>query len=82
MYILLIQRTKAKDEVDPITEVFLDELENKYKLIVHPNKGDDVMVLIELVKEFGLGELRELPMIVYIFIECKSFFSIKEGKYP
>lgn len=73
MYILLIQRTKAKDEVDPITEVFLDKLENKYKLIVHPNKGDDVMVLIELVKEFGLGELRIANDCLYIHRVQKFF---------
>jgi imidazolonepropionase-like amidohydrolase len=37
-----------------LTEVFIDILANKNKLMVHLHKEDDVMVLIQLVKEFGI----------------------------
>jgi len=41
-------------EVEPLTEVFIDILSNKNKLMVHLHKEDDVMVLIQLAKEFGI----------------------------
>lgn len=45
---------KSIDEVDPTTEVFMDILSNKHRLMVHLHKEDDAMVLIQLVQEFGL----------------------------
>jgi imidazolonepropionase-like amidohydrolase len=45
---------KVTDEVDPLTEVFMDILSNKYKMMVHLHKEDDAMVLIQLVNEFGI----------------------------
>ena len=42
------------DEVEPITEIFLDILYGKYKMMVHVHKEDDVIVLIQLASEFGI----------------------------
>jgi imidazolonepropionase-like amidohydrolase len=51
---LLQMEKKVTDEVEPITEVFMDILSNKYKMMVHLHKEDDAMVLIQLVKELGI----------------------------
>src|SRR5919198_31495 len=45
---------KISDEIEPLTEIFMDILSNKYKMMVHLHKEDDVMVLIQLVNEFGI----------------------------
>jgi len=42
------------DEVEPITEVFFDIFSGKYKMMVHVHKEDDVIVLIQLAREFGI----------------------------
>jgi imidazolonepropionase-like amidohydrolase len=51
---LLQKEKKVTDEVEPLTEVFMDILSNKYKMMVHLHKEDDAMVLIQLVNEFGI----------------------------
>jgi imidazolonepropionase-like amidohydrolase len=51
---LLQMEKKVTDEVEPLTEVFIDILSNKYKMMVHLHKEDDVMVLIQLANEFGI----------------------------
>jgi imidazolonepropionase-like amidohydrolase len=43
---------KTTDEIEPLTEIFMDILSNKYKMMVHLHKEDDVMILIQLVNEF------------------------------
>src|SRR5919197_4557598 len=48
---------KVIDEAEPITEVFMNILSGKYKMMFHVHKEDDVMVLLQLVKEFGIKEL-------------------------
>lgn len=45
---------KTTDEIEPLTEIFMDILSNKYKMMVHLHKEDDVMILIQLVNEFGI----------------------------
>jgi len=45
---------KAIDEVEPITEVFMDILSGRFKVMFHVHKEDDIMVLIQLVREFGI----------------------------
>jgi imidazolonepropionase-like amidohydrolase len=47
---------KVIDEAEPITEVFMDILSGKYKMMFHVHKEDDIMVLLQLVKEFGVKE--------------------------
>jgi imidazolonepropionase-like amidohydrolase len=51
---LLKINKKITDEVEPLTEVFMDILSNKYKMMFHVHKEDDIMVLIELISEFGI----------------------------
>ena len=51
---LLDTGKKIIEEVEPLAEVFIDILSNKNKLMVHLHKEDDVMVLIQLAKEFGI----------------------------
>jgi len=47
-------KKKVTNEVEPLTEVFMDILSNKYKMMIHLHKEDDVMILIQLVNEFGI----------------------------
>lgn len=51
---LIQTEKKVIDEVEPITEVFMDILLGKYKMMVHVHKEDDIMVLIQLAEEFGI----------------------------
>lgn len=51
---LLKSEKKVIDEIDPTTELFIDILSNKHKLMVHLHKEDDARILIQLVKEFGI----------------------------
>ena len=51
---LIQTEKKVIDEVEPITEVFMDILLGKYKVMVHVHNEDDIMVLIQLAKGFGI----------------------------
>jgi imidazolonepropionase-like amidohydrolase len=51
---LLETEKKVIDEVEPLTELFMDILSNRFKMMVHVHKEDDIMVLIHLIKEFGI----------------------------
>jgi imidazolonepropionase-like amidohydrolase len=51
---LLQTEKKVMDEVEPLTEVFMDIISAEYKVMVHLHKEDDAIVLIQLVKEFGI----------------------------
>ena len=51
---LLETEKKVIDEVEPLTELFMDILSNRFKMMVHVHKEDDIMVLIQLIKEFGI----------------------------
>ena len=51
---LLETEKKVIDEVEPLTELFMDILLNRFKMMVHVHKEDDIMVLIQLIKEFGI----------------------------
>ena len=51
---LLEKKKKLIEEIDPQLELFLDILKKKYKLMVHVHKEDDVMIMIELIKEFKI----------------------------
>ena len=44
---LIQEEKKVIDEVEPITEAFIDILSGKYKMMVHVHKEDDVIVLIQ-----------------------------------
>ena len=51
---LLQKEKKIIDEVEPLTEVLMDILSGRFKMMFHVHKEDDIMVLIQLVKEFGI----------------------------
>lgn len=51
---LLETEKKVIEEVEPLTELFMDILSNRFKMMVHVHKEDDIMVLIQLIKEFGI----------------------------
>src|SRR3954447_8854031 len=51
---LLDSGKKSIEEVDPLTEVFIDILDQKHRMMVHLHKEDDVRILIQLVKEFNI----------------------------
>lgn len=51
---LIEKGNKVIDEVEPQTELFMDILSNKLKMMVHVHKEDDIMVLLQLIKEFGI----------------------------
>ena len=51
---LLETEKKVIDEVEPQTELFMDILSNKLKMMIHVHKEDDIMVLLQIIKEFGI----------------------------
>ena len=51
---LLDSGKKSIEEVDPQTEVFIDILAQKHRLMMHLHKEDDIRILIQLVKEFNI----------------------------
>jgi imidazolonepropionase-like amidohydrolase len=51
---LLQKEKKVIDEVDPLTEVLMDALSGRLKMMFHVHKEDDIMILIQLVREFGI----------------------------
>jgi imidazolonepropionase-like amidohydrolase len=51
---LLETEKKVIDEVEPLSELFMDILSNRLKMMVHVHKEDDIMVLLQLIKEFGI----------------------------
>ena len=52
--VLLKKKKKLREEVDPLTEIFMDILDRKLPLMVHVHKEDDIIVLMNLVDEFGI----------------------------
>jgi imidazolonepropionase-like amidohydrolase len=54
MQALVQKEKKIIDEVEPLTEVLMDILSGRFKIMFHVHKEDDIMVLIQLVKEFGI----------------------------
>jgi imidazolonepropionase-like amidohydrolase len=51
---LLETEKKVIDEVEPFTELFMEILSKRLKMMVHVHKEDDIMVLLQLIKEFGI----------------------------
>ncbi|HEC81898.1 MAG TPA: imidazolonepropionase [Thermoplasmatales archaeon] len=51
---LLKKKKKEPEEVEPLTDMFMDILDGKLPLMVHVHKEDDIVTLINLVKEFGV----------------------------
>ena len=51
---LLKKKKKIREEIEPLTEIFMDILDGKLPLMVHVHKEDDIIVLMNLVDEFGI----------------------------
>ncbi len=62
---LINKDKKDIDEVEPSTEVFMDLLSNKYKILAHLHKEDDAMLLVQLSKEFGLKVIANHCMDIF-----------------
>jgi imidazolonepropionase-like amidohydrolase len=43
---LLNECSKRRDEIDPVTEILMDVLNQKYKVMMHLHREDDVRFLI------------------------------------
>ena len=52
--VLLNKKKKLPEEVEPLTEMFIDILDGKLPLMVHVHKEDDIITLMQLVDEFGI----------------------------
>ncbi len=50
---LLKKKKKVREEVEPMTEVFMEILDGKVPLMAHVHKEDDTLILLNLMKEFG-----------------------------
>jgi imidazolonepropionase-like amidohydrolase len=70
---------KTLDEVDPLTEVFIDILDQKHKMMVHLHKEDDVRILIQLVKEFNIKAVANHCLDVH---RQEIFAALKENSIP
>ncbi|MFZ0327865.1 MAG: amidohydrolase family protein [Nitrososphaeraceae archaeon] len=76
---LIQEGKKVIDEVEPITEIFLDILYGKYKMMVHVHKEDDVIVLIQLASEFGIKVVANHCADVY---RTEVFAALKYASIP
>ncbi len=54
MKALLKKRKKIKEEVEPLTEIFMEILDGNTPLMVHAHKEDDILVLMKLMDEFEI----------------------------
>jgi imidazolonepropionase-like amidohydrolase len=73
----LINRDKKDiDEIDPVTEVFIDILSKRYKIMAHLHKEDDAILLVQLAREFGLDAIANHCMDIY----RKDIFSLLNSK--
>lgn len=62
---LINEKEKKIEEVEPITEIFINILNKKNKLMVHVHKEDDIMILLELIKEFDIKAIANHLCDVY-----------------
>ncbi len=51
---LLEKKKKEPEEIEPLTEIFIEILKGKVPLMVHVHKEDDIIVLMKLAEEFGI----------------------------
>ncbi|MEM0120496.1 MAG: amidohydrolase family protein [Thermoprotei archaeon] len=62
---LIEKEKKLPEELEPLTEIFMDILSGKYKMMVHLHKEDDAMILLELVREFGFKAVLNHGLDIY-----------------
>lgn len=69
-------KKKVLEEIEPLTEIFMDILCGKNKLMVHVHKEDDIMILLNLVTDFELRVIANHLCDVYnedVFSVLRSF---------
>jgi imidazolonepropionase-like amidohydrolase len=76
---LLELNKKVAAEIEPLTEVFMDILSNKVKMMVHLHKEDDAMVLIQLAREFGIKAIANHCVDVH---RQEVFVALREASIP
>ncbi len=76
---LLELEKKVAAEIEPLTEVFMDILSNKFKMMVHLHKEDDAMVLIQLAREFGIKVIANHCVDVH---RQEVFVALREASVP
>jgi imidazolonepropionase-like amidohydrolase len=76
---LLELEKKVAAEIEPLTQVFMDILSNKFKIMVHLHKEDDVMVLIRLAREFGIKVIANHCVDVH---RQEVFVALREASIP
>jgi imidazolonepropionase-like amidohydrolase len=76
---LLELEKKVVAEIEPLTEVFMDILSNKFKIMVHLHKEDDVIVLIQLAREFGI---KVIANHCVDFHRQEVFVALREASIP
>jgi len=67
---LLKSEKKTIDEVDSNSEVYMDILDQKHKVMVHLHKEDDVRILVQLANKFNL---KVVAITALMYIVKKSF---------
>jgi imidazolonepropionase-like amidohydrolase len=73
---LVKMKKKVTEELEPLTEIFIDILSGKNKLMVHVHKEDDIMILLNLVNEFKIKPIANHLCDVYtesVFSMLRSF---------
>jgi imidazolonepropionase-like amidohydrolase len=76
---LVRKEKKVIDEIEPLTEVFMDVLSGKFKMLFHVHKEDDIMILIQLAKEFGINVIANHCCDVH---REEVFVALKESSIP
>jgi len=76
---LLQSGKKVPEEVEPLTEVFMDILDGKTKMMVHLHKEDDAMILLSLIQEFGFKAVLNHGLDID---SERAFRTIKENGVP
>ena len=76
---LIQTEKKVIDEVDPLTELFMDILSNKLKMMIHVHKEDDIMVLLHIIKEFGIKAIANHCVDVH---RAEVFTALKASSVP
>ena len=76
---LLNEGSKKSDEIDPVTEILMDILNQKYKVMMHLHREDDVRILIQLVNEFNLKVVANHCLDVH---RVEIFEALKANSIP
>ncbi|EQD70983.1 amidohydrolase family protein, partial [mine drainage metagenome] len=76
---LLDKKKKLTEELEPLTEVFMDIISGKYKLMIHLHKEDDLYNAMQLSNEFGFKFVVNHGLDIF---NSKPFRDLKEMKIP